>query len=268
MIRHYLKYYSRAVTKYRVHSPFVYNLLVNVIEDKRYYYAFDYLKTLRARLLQKNETIEVLDLGAGSRKNSGNKRKITEITKTSVSPEWQCQLLFRLVDYLKPGTILEMGSSLGISSMYLHFGNQKAKMISLEGSPEIAKLAKENFKLLSANIELIEGNFVETLDKALKKLKKINLAFIDGHHSELPTLTYFEQILAYCDDNSVLIFDDIYWSDEMASAWEKIKMNSAVTLSVDLFYCGIIFFNKDFKEKQHFTLIPYPYKFWQIGLFK
>jgi len=268
MIKHFLKYYARAVTKYRVHSPFVYSLLTDVIEDSRYYYAFDSLKTLRARLLQKDESIEVLDLGAGSRKISGNRRKISEIAKTSVSPEWQCQLLFRLVDYLKPGTILEMGSSLGISSMYLHFGNPKAKMISLEGSPEIAKIARENFNLLSGNIELLEGNFEKTLENALKKLQKIDLAFIDGHHAMLPTLNYFEQILAYCDEDSVLIFDDIYWSDEMAAAWEKIKLNSAVTLSVDLFYCGIIFFKKDFMEKQHFTLIPYPYKFWQIGLFK
>jgi predicted O-methyltransferase YrrM len=177
-------------------------------------------------------------------------------------------MLFRLVDFFKPETVLEMGSSLGISSMYLHFGNQKAKMISLEGSPEIAKLARENFKLLGADIELLEGNFSETLQTALEKLKKIDLAFIDGHHAELPTLSYFEQILPYCNEDSVLIFDDIYWSDEMAAAWEKIKLNSAVTLSVDLFYFGIVFFKKDFKEKQHFTLIPYPYKFWQIGLFK
>ena len=268
MIKHFLKYYLRALTKYRVHSPFVYNLLVNVIEDKRYYYAFDPLKTLRARLLQKNERIEVMDLGAGSRKNSGKERKISEIAKTSVSPEWQCQMLFKLVDYFKPSTVLEMGSSLGISSMYLHFGNPKAKMISLEGSPKIAKLARENFKLLSADINIIEGNFSETLQIALDKLQKIDLAFIDGHHAELPTLKYFEQILPYCNEDSVIIFDDIYWSDEMASAWEKIKLNSAVTLSVDLFYFGIVFLKKDFKEKQHFTLISYPYKFWQIGLFK
>jgi predicted O-methyltransferase YrrM len=161
-----------------------------------------------------------------------------------------------------------MGSSLGISSMYLHFGHSKAKMISLEGSPEIAKLAKEHFQLLDANIDLIEGNFSETLQLALEKLGKIDLAFIDGHHAELPTLHYFDKILPYCSEDSILIFDDIYWSDEMAAAWEKIKSNPAVTMSIDLFYFGIVSFKKEFKEKQHFTLIPYPYKFWQIGLFK
>ena len=268
MIKHFLKYYSRAITKYRVHSPFVYNLLVDVIEDDRYYYAFDQLKTLKQRLLKKIELIEVLDLGAGSRKKTGNSRTISEIAKNSVSPDWQCQFLFRLSDYFKPNTILEMGSSLGISSMYLHFGHSKAKMISLEGSPEIAKLAKEHFQLLNANIDLIEGNFTETLQLALGKLGKIDLAFIDGHHAELPTLHYFEKILPYCSEDSILIFDDIYWSDEMAAAWEKIKSNPAVTMSIDLFYFGIVSFKKEFKEKQHFTLIPYPYKFWQIGLFK
>ncbi len=268
MVTHFLKYYLSAQTIYRVHSPFVYNLLKDVIEDDRYYYKFDPLKTLKARLLQKNEIIEVLDLGAGSRKKTDNRRKVSDIAKTSVSPNWQCQFLFRLVNYFRPETILEMGTSLGMSSMHLHFGFPKARMISLEGSPEITKLAKQNFDLLNADIEILNGPFANTLDLALKKLSKIGLAFIDGHHSEKPTLDYFNRILPYCDENSILIFDDIYWSEGMAAAWEQIKSNPKVKLSIDLFWCGIVFFTNDLKEKQHYKLIPHKYKPWQIGLFK
>ena len=268
MLKHFVKYYLRASTKYRIHSPFVFDLLKDVIEDDRYYYAFDHLASLRARLLQKNEEIEILDLGAGSRKNSGKRRKISAIAKTSVSPVWQCHFLYRLVHQLQPATILEMGTSLGLSSMHLHFGNQKAAMITLEGSPEIARLAKENFQLLKANIELMEGPFEKTLPESLQKLVKIGLAFIDGHHLKIPTINYFEQILPFCDQDSVLIFDDIYWSDEMAEAWAELKKHPKVTLSIDLFWCGLLFFKEEFKEKQDFTIIPFKYKFWQIGLLK
>jgi predicted O-methyltransferase YrrM len=242
--------------------------MTEVIEDNRHYYCFDRLATLRSRLLQNHTTIEILDLGAGSRKKKGNKRLVSEIAKHSVSPKWQCHFLFRLSNFLKSETILEMGSSLGLSSMYLHFGNLAAEMISLEGSPEIAKLAKENYLLLDADIKLMEGHFKDSLPIALQKLKTIGLAFIDGHHLKEPTIDYFEQILPYCTEDSVLVFDDIYWSDEMAEAWELIKKHPKVKLSIDLFWCGIIFFKNDFKEKQDFTLIPFAYKPWQIGLFK
>jgi len=270
MLKHFIKYYLRADTKYRIHSPFVFKLLKDVIEDDRYYYAFDVLNTLRARLLQKNELIEVLDLGAGSRKGQGNKRKISEIAKTSVSPNWQCQFLFRLANQLQPQRVLELGSSLGLSSLALRFGSPaSAKLMTLEGSPEIARLAAENFSLLGAsNLELIEGPFEKTLPEALKKLEKIDMAFIDGHHLKEPTLLYFEQILPFLNKNAVLVFDDIYWSDEMAEAWLTLKQHPSVILSIDLFWCGLLFFSPDFKEKQHFTLIPSNYKPWQLGFWR
>lgn len=269
MLKDIFRYYFRANTKYRVHSPFVYEILNEVIEDTRHYYAFDHLQTLRNRLAKNNKFIKVLDLGAGSKKNSGNTRKISDILKNSVSPDWQCRFLFRLVNYLQPERILEMGSSLGLSAIALHFGNKSAQMVSLEGSPEIAQLARDNFKLLNADkIDVMVGSFDETLPIALNKLKKIDLAFIDGNHQKKPTLEYFEKILPYTHSKTVLIFDDIYWSDDMKSAWEELKKKETVKLTIDLFWCGLLFFNEDFKEKQDFTLISHRFKPWQSGFFR
>lgn len=269
MLKHLFKYYFRAQTRYRIHSPFVYELIQEVIEDDRQYYIYDVLQQLRGRLSNSAEEIEVLDLGAGARKGGSNRRKVADIVKHSVSPDWQCQFLFRLVNYLQPQHRLEIGSSLGLSTLYQYFAHPSAPLVTLEGSPEIARMAKENFKMLDAPcIELMDGDFEKTLPIALQKLGKLDFAFIDGNHRKEPTLQYFEQCLPYLHKTSVLVFDDIYWSDEMAEAWTALKAQPAVTLSIDLFWCGLLFFREEQKEKQHFTLIPQKYKPWQLGLFR
>jgi predicted O-methyltransferase YrrM len=269
MLKGFFKYYFKATTRYRLHSPFVYDFNRNVIEDQRHYYAFDDFKILRSQLSKNTTSIEILDFGAGSRKFNQSKRRIVDILNSSVSTEKQCQFLFRLSNYFRPKNILELGSSLGLSSIALALGNKSSNLITLEGSPEIAKIARDNFKLLNANnIELLEGPFSQNLETALQKLGTVDMAFIDGHHKKNPTIEYFEKILPFTHSESILIFDDIYWSEEMQVAWHTIKNHPSVSLSIDLFWCGIVFFKADIKEKQAYTLIPYKYKPWQIGLFK
>jgi predicted O-methyltransferase YrrM len=125
----------------------------------------------------------------------------------------------------------------------------------MEGAREIGHVAKQNFnKLQLTNIELIEGNFDETLADVIRDLPSVDFAFIDGNHRQEPTETYFQQLLLKTNNGSILVFDDIHWSREMESAWETIKENEAVRGTVDLFFIGIVLFRKEFKEKQHFTL--------------
>jgi len=269
MLKGFLKYYFKAITRYRLHSPFVYEFNKNIVEDRRHYYAFDDFNVLRKQLSNNHQEIDILDFGAGSRKFKSNKRKISDILKSSVSTKSQCEFLFRLSNYNQASNILELGTSLGLSTLALALGNKKSKVLSLEGSPEIARIAKENFKLFKAtNIEVLEGPFSETLENAMTNLRKIDLAFIDGHHKKIPTIEYFEKILPFTHSDSILIFDDINWSAEMQEAWHTIKNHPSVSLSIDLFWCGIVFFKEDIIEKQAYTLIPYKYKPWQIGLFK
>lgn len=263
-----MRYYARARTRYQVHSPFVFALLNEVIEDDRHFYVFDPLERLRENMLSDKRMIEVTDLGAGSHTTNTNIRALRSIANSAVTPPHYTQLLFKLIHYIKPKTILEMGTSLGISTLYQATPDSAAQVITLEGCPQISAIAKENFKWLGANnIELITGDFATTLPQALQKIQRLDYAFFDGNHRKIPTLDYFNQALEYAHEDSVFVFDDIYWSDEMHEAWEAIKAHPKVTLTIDLFYMGIVFFRKENKTKQHFTLIDAWKKPWAVGFF-
>lgn len=253
----YIKYYLTASNGkgHGVHSPFVFDFITNVLNDDRHFYAYTSVEELRAKLLTDPLEITIEDFGAGSRVKKTNHRKISDIAASSLKPKKYGQLLFRIADHYSPSKILELGTSLGITTAYLASAKENVQVITMEGAPEIAKLATSNFKTLGLNhIEMICGNFDDTLAGAIDTAGSIDLAFIDGNHRYEPTIRYFKQLLPVMHDHSMIIFDDIHWSKEMEQAWEEIKKNPAVTLSVDLFFIGIILFRKENKAKQHFTI--------------
>ena len=238
-----------------MHSPYVFKLIQNVFLDERCFYQFDSIEHLRQKLLNNENEIEVVDFGAGSKNLSSKKRKISAIAKSSLKPKKFSQLLFRLVDYYQPQTIFELGSSLGITTSYLASANAKSKVYTFEGAPEIANIANQNFELLHLeNIALTVGNFDDTLSKCLSKVEKVDFAFIDGNHRLEPTINYFNQLLLKSNEESVFILDDIHWSKEMEQAWKFVKQHNQVIATIDLFFIGIVIFNKDFKKKQHFSV--------------
>lgn len=264
----FLRFYWQAQTKYTIHSPFVFSLIEEVIEDDRIYYDFNALNRLRMLSEKDNSTLQVTDLGAGSRVNKTPSRSIASIAKSAVSPKWQCELLFRLVHHLQPQNRLELGTSIGISSLYQYIPLRKASFYTLEGCPNIAKVAATNFKKLKATqIRQLIGDFSHTLPKALQEMQRLDYVFIDGNHQMKPTLSYFETCLKYSHNDTIFVFDDIYWSDEMLAAWETIKAHPSVTLSIDLFFMGIIFLRSEQKEVQHFKIVPAKYKPWKMGFF-
>jgi len=263
----YIRYYFSAKTRYQIHSPFVYEFAEQVLEDRRYFYAFSDIEVLRKLLLRDTSEIKVTDYGAGSQVDAHKTRKIKSITRYSATSPYFCQVLFRLINFYKPKTLLELGTSMGISTMYQQAAARTGHLITIEGCPHIAEMARKNFKRLQVEneIQLINGRFNKALPEALEQLKRLDYVFIDGNHREAPTLDYFEQCLAYAHENSIFVFDDIHWSEEMEAAWTKIKAHPAVTLSIDLFFCGVVFFRKEQHEKEHFTLIPYRWKPWALG---
>ncbi len=268
LIKNYIRYYLRGKTIYQVHSPFVFAFVKEVFQDTRDFYAFSLIEPLRESYLANKQMIEVSDFGAGSHSTRGNIRSIQSIAQSAVTPARYTQLLFRLIHFYKPKTILEMGTSLGISTLYQAYGNETAQVITLEGCPQISKYAQQGFDSLEVNnIELITGDFRDTLAPALQKLQKLDYAFFDGNHRKAPTLAYFEECLKYAHEESIFIFDDIYWSAEMREAWETIKAHKDVSLSIDMFYMGIVFFRKENKEKEHFTIIDSWKKPWALGFF-
>lgn len=253
----YLRYYITASNGkgHGTHSPFVFDFIINVLNDKRSFYFYEQIEGLRTSLLTDATVIEVEDYGAGSVVSKTKNRAVKEIARSALKPKKFGQLMFRLVDYYAPKTIVELGTSLGITSAYLASASSHASVTTMEGAPAIASLACKNFKTLGIkNINLVVGNFDETLAPTLNKLSSIDLAFVDGNHRKEPTLRYFEQLMEHSHEYTILIFDDVHWSSEMEAAWETIKADERVKLTIDLFFIGLVFFRNDFKVKQHFTI--------------
>jgi predicted O-methyltransferase YrrM len=251
----YLRYYFTAANGkgHGIHSPFVFELVTKVLNDKKQYELYGKIEQQRSRLLCNETIIEVEDFGAGSVKGLKKKRVVQMIVATSLKPKKYAQLLYRLVNYFQPKEVLELGTSLGITTSYLATANKEARVTTMEGAASVAALAKQTFEELQLqNIEIITGNFDETLATVLNK--QYDFIFIDGNHRKEPTLRYFEQLLSCVHNNSVMVFDDIHWSKEMEEAWDEIKNHASVTLTVDLFFVGLVFFRKEQKEKEHFVI--------------
>jgi len=253
MIFRYLKYLFRSGNKHGLHSPFVYQLYEDVILEQKHYYAYDRIESLRAKMLLSEEVIESIDFGTGKDLHPV-KRKVSFIARRFASPVRSARLLFRLVDHFRPGYILEAGTSLGITTSYLSSANSQAKVFTLEGCPETARLAEANFEMLNlTNINLQKGEFSKTLPVTLAQLPQLDFVYLDGNHRRQATLDYFKLCMEKMTETGVMVLDDIHWSRDMELAWEEIRKDSRVTVSIDLFHMGILFFQKS-QAKQNFTL--------------
>jgi predicted O-methyltransferase YrrM len=256
MIKNYVIHIFKAKRGgHGVHSPFVYQLVENVFNNRHHFYAFGHLGALRKKLRQNESELNINDMGAGSQKLHSAKRKVKDIAIHGISSQRQAELLFRLCTYLKCKTIIELGTSLGLTTLYLSNADNDSKIYTLEGSDELLKFSKDLFREHErSNITSIGGNFDETLPKLLWEINSFDLFYIDGNHTYDASLRYFKLALKKITSNSVIIFDDIYWSKEMTKAWNEIKDHSLVKLSIDCFYFGMIFFRYEQKEKEHFKL--------------
>lgn len=245
---------SRKSKGFGIHSPFIFNLVTNIIHDYTPYYCYKNIENERKKLLANKKTITITDLGSGSKANKSTQRTIANIAKYSLKPKKQSQLLFRLLNHFGSQNILEIGTSFGITTSYLASISSNSKVVTLEGCPETQNIASCIFKNLNLNnIETYTGNFDATLPKALDQFTKLDFVFFDGNHREEATLSYFELCLEKIHNNTVFIFDDIHLNPEMENAWNTIRANAKVTSSLDLFHLGIIFFKKEF-TKQHYKI--------------
>jgi predicted O-methyltransferase YrrM len=259
LIKSYLQFLWHSKNEHAVHSPFVFNLLTKCFYDKKFKPEYVVLKNYRNDLLQNKNTIEVSDFGAGSRVFKSNKRQISKIAKTAGITKKRAELLFRITNYFQPDTILEIGTSLGLATSALSLGNPKAAIVTLEGCPETAKQAQLQLqKFNGINVECVVTEFNSYLQNCSKKLselktKNCDLIYFDGNHSKKATLEYFELLLPTITNETVWIFDDIHWSAEMEEAWEIVKNHQKVTVSIDTFQWGLVFFRYE-QPKQHFVI--------------
>ena len=257
LAKKYLHYYLTASNSkgHGIHSPFVFDFIKNVLTDKKNYDCYKKIEDRRKELLHDTTVIEVEDLGAGSSVIKTNQRVVKNIAQSSLKPKKFSQLLFRIVNYYKPETILELGTSFGITTAYLAAGNKNANVFTCEGAKNIAAIAQQTFqKFNHKNITLTKGDFGNTLPSLLTQIKNVDLAFVDGNHRTEPTLKYFQQLLNHSTPTTLLIFDDIHWSAEMEAAWIQIQQHPQVTLTIDLFFIGIVCINPAIKVTQHFVI--------------
>lgn len=255
-IINYLKYYTTAKTAHGVHSPFVYKFITELLESYNDdYYQFKELDEVRKKLLKNNSVIEITDFGAGSKIFKDNKRKISDIAKHGISKKKYSELYFKLVNFTNSQFILELGTSIGLNTLYLAKANSKSTVYTIEGCSELAKFAGNLFEEQNAkNIFLINETFEKALPTSLKEIPQLDLLYVDGNHNYSSTINYFNLGLEKKHNHSVFIFDDINWNEEMQKAWQEIKAHPEVTISLDVFYVGIIFFRKEQQQKEHFVL--------------
>ena len=253
-IKSYLQFLWHSKNEHAVHSPFVFNLLTKCFYDKKLKPEYAVLKKYRNNLLRNKNTIEVTDFGVGSRVFKSNIRPISQIAKTAGISTKRAQLLFKIANYFQPSTILEIGTSLGLATSALSLGNMKAKIITLEGCPETAKIAQLQLQEFGCdNVESIVIEFNSYFKNHQTSIINYQLIYFDGNHSKKATLDYFEFLLPTITNETVWIFDDIHWSLEMEEAWKTIKKHPKVTVTIDTFQWGLVFFRYE-QPKQHFII--------------
>ena len=249
--KQFIKFHRKASNQHGVHSPFVYELVTQCFYDQTPKDYYTEIANYRKALLKNHEVITITDFGAGSRVFKSNFRKISAIAQHAGATKKRSQLLARLTNHFQPQAILELGTSLGIATMALS-SNPSSKVTSLEGCEQTAAVALEQLATYDRNnVKLITGRFRESLAHLLPRT--YDLIYFDGNHQKVPTLSYFEQCLKTVNERSVFIFDDIHWTTEMEAAWKHIRNHKKVSLSVDTYKWGLVFFIKG-RVKEHFTL--------------
>ncbi|GGG56154.1 O-methyltransferase [Hymenobacter glacieicola] len=251
----YLRFLTGSGNAHGLHSPFIFGLYAHVINHSGHFAAYEAVEARRQELLADPTPIQVRDFGAGSHTGAGRTRRLRDIARSAAKPPKLGQLLFRLVNHFQPRTIIELGTSLGLTTAYLSAADSRARVLTFEGCPQTAAVARQTFQHLGLPaVELIEGNLDDTLAPTLAALPTpVDFAFFDGNHRYEPTVRYFEQLNRYRTEQSVFVLDDIHWSKEMEQAWATIKQHPEVTVTVDLFFIGLVFFRRN-QPKQHFSL--------------
>lgn len=249
-----LLHFLKAGNEHSIHSPFLYDLYCSCFKSHERFYAFEEIESIRNELSSNDKLIDDHDFGQPSLSLPRKRRAIKNIHHSSSISKRNGELLFKIVNKLKPSRIIELGTCLGISTLYLAKADSQAQIISLEGNSERAIVAKHLFKRSKTkNIEVREGDIDTILPNLLNQVDAIDLVYIDANHSYEGTTKYFELISKHANNNTVLIFDDIFWSRDMTRAWNKIRRNTRITLSFNTNQLGFVFFRKE-QRKEHFYL--------------
>lgn len=252
--RAYLRHLRKAGNRHNVHSPFVFALVSGALRTRTPRTEHAATERLRARLLRDRQVIQVTDLGAGPRSGRSRERRVRDIARTALKPRRQAEQLARIAAFFNPRNVLELGTSLGITTLYLAQAVPGARVHTIEGCPATAAIARSHFAARNAGHIIPRiGPFAEQLPLALSNMDRLDLAFLDGNHAPGPTLDYFNQCLAKAHNGTLFILDDIHWSPGMEAAWAAIKAHPQVSVTIDLFHYGLVFIRQE-QQREDFIL--------------
>jgi predicted O-methyltransferase YrrM len=239
---------ARNTGGFGVHSPYLFHFTRYILKENFPFYCFREIENERQKLCSRQDFIEKTDFGTGKSKRIN----IASIAHSSLGKARKLQLLFRIINHYQFYTVLELGTSLGISTAYMALANSKLKCITLEGCEQTAAIAMQTFENLKIqNIQQIVGNIDVKLTDVLSDVNQIDFVYMDANHTFEATSNYFDSILPHLSENAIVVIDDIYWSTDMQKAWTKIIDHPKVTSSINLFSFGIVFMKPDLHKKHY-----------------
>ena len=252
-LKSYCSYFFKAVNRHGIHSPFVYQLYCDTVKNKDYPLFYHAIEEQRLSLLLDRTEIETKDYGSGSALLPDSKRRVSKIAKHFLQNRRESQFIHKLVSHLKPVKILELGTSLGVTTLYVS-SVANTSVTTIEGCPSTLNVATKQFDIAKRkNILSLCGNIDELLTPTLKSLGDIDFVIIDANHDYEPTMRYFNEIYPYLKNESCVLIDDIYQKPSMTKAWKEISNDERVHASLDFYRFGLIFPRKE-QRKQYFTL--------------
>lgn len=252
-IKSFINHWLDAVDEHSIHSPYFFDFYNQVVkkdnpDDDR----FTRIEELRKKLLSNQSELKISDLGAQSPHFKNDKRTIAQVAATSLCPPKYCRLLLRILEHTKAAEVLELGTSMGLSTLYFAL-NPAVHVTTFEGNPAMVNIALTHFESFEkSNIRLIEGNIDTTLEQYLQKPTRFDFVFMDANHRYEPTMRYFNLLSRRMAPKGIIVMDDIYHSPEMTKAWRELREHDLVYGSVDLFRFGILFFDPAL-NRQHYT---------------
>ena len=258
-LRHYLTAWNTGGEG--VHSPYLFEWVRMVMSDKHAYRIWNDIERVRAQMLASKEVVEFVDYGSGKRQlgeHARSERLVREIAKGSLATAKYAQMLFRLVNWLghqlrkddEGLIIVELGTSLGVTTAYMAGVDARDKVYTYEGCEAVAKIARDNWKALGINnIECRIGTIKGEILKGC--LERVDIAFIDANHTYEASLEYFNVLASKVHEKSVIVLDDIYHSEEMEKAWKEICKDERVTTTIDLYQMGLVFFDKHYWKRNY-----------------
>lgn len=253
-IRHALTAWN--TTGEGIHSPYLFHLVRFVLRDRNAYYCFAQIERRRELLLACKDELDVVDYGsAGFKDGKHVRRSVCGIAKNHLENARIAQMLFRLVNFMgenekRPLRILELGTSLGVTTAYMASADSRNQVITLEGSEAVLSVAKGVWRALKIeNIEWHEGNIDDSL--FIYARDPLDLAYVDANHTYEATMRYVTHLLPLMTEKGVVVIDDIHYSPQMNRAWEELKADPRVTTSFDLYHCGLLFVDKHYLKRHY-----------------